>query len=423
MVDHLPSVYRRDDGSRVHHQEPDDLRAADGLASPPWLRPSKLVKLCFDENPLFTPDNTFRQGGHMHGNLRTLVGAADYALYVKDPVLFSRVDALYRYVRSTGTRFGFLPEVIGRKGDVVSCETCALMDFIGLAVTLANNGHPEYWGDVERMVRNQLVESQVVDGSWLKPGTKPDSGQFTWRDVGARMVGGYAGWSSPTHILAAQRGPALGRPGTARQDAGLPELLRRLGHARLLHRLEERLALRQRHALRPSAHRQAPARGRNPLLSAVQGPVDDRAAAACKVRVRIPEFVAPDEIKARSSAGPLQAKVWGNYLELGDHKAGEKLEVTYPLPLHEEAVTIGNPGFRQYHYRVTWKGDTVVRMTPVGEPPKTAYSDFDRKQVEVFYGTEGPGPLYQREYMLEPADPQPAPLHMDDGSLDFWWLH
>ena len=58
----------------------------------------------------------------MHGNLRTLVGAADYALYVKDPVLFSRVDALYRYVRSEGTRFGFLPEVIDRRGDVVSAK-------------------------------------------------------------------------------------------------------------------------------------------------------------------------------------------------------------------------------------------------------------------------------------------------------------
>ena len=127
----------------------------------------KLVRSCFDEAPLFTPDNTFRQGGHMHGNLRTLVGAADYALYVKDPVLFSRVDALYRYVRSEGTSFGFLPEVIGRKGDIVSCETCALMDFLGLAVTLANNGHPEYWGDVERMVRNQMAESQVTDVSWL----------------------------------------------------------------------------------------------------------------------------------------------------------------------------------------------------------------------------------------------------------------
>ena len=28
--------------------------------------------------------------------------AADYALYVGDPVLFSRVDAIYRYVRSQG---------------------------------------------------------------------------------------------------------------------------------------------------------------------------------------------------------------------------------------------------------------------------------------------------------------------------------
>lgn len=171
----------------------------------------------------------------MHGNLRTLVGAADYALYAHDPVLFSRVDALYRYVRAEGTRFGFLPEVIGRKGDIVSCETCALMDFLGVAVTLANHGHPEYWGDVERMLRNQLLESQIVDTSWLKPGNQPDTGQFTWREVGSRMAGGYSGWTSPTHILAAREelhwgGPELrgkirafqrrhgGAPGTQRRD-------------------------------------------------------------------------------------------------------------------------------------------------------------------------------------------------------------
>ena len=46
---------------------------------------AKLVRACFDESPLFTPDNTFRHGGHMHGNLRTLVGAADYALYAQRP--------------------------------------------------------------------------------------------------------------------------------------------------------------------------------------------------------------------------------------------------------------------------------------------------------------------------------------------------
>jgi len=74
----------------------------------------------------FTPDNTFGPWGHMHGNLRTMAGAADYALATGDLVLYDRLDALYRYVKSTGTSFGFLPEVIGRQGDVIACETCAL---------------------------------------------------------------------------------------------------------------------------------------------------------------------------------------------------------------------------------------------------------------------------------------------------------
>ena len=102
--------------------------------------------------------------------------------------------------------------------------------------------------------------------------------------------------------------------------------------------------------------------------------------------------------------------------------ATEKLSVTYAVPLREEEVTIGNPGFRQYRYRVTWKGDTVVRMTPLSESAKTGFSDFDGKQVPVFYGTDGPGPLYQREYVLEESEPKPTLLHVDDGSLDFWFL-
>ena len=40
----------------------------------------------------------------------------------------------------------------------------------------------------------------------------------------------------------------------------------------------------------------------------------------------------------------------------------------------------------------------------------------------MFYGKEGPGPLYQREHMLKSADPEPASLHTDNGSLNFWLL-
>jgi hypothetical protein len=143
---------------------------------------------------------------------------------------------------------------------------------------------------------------------------------------------------------------------------------------------------------------------------------------SCEVRVRIPEFVDPQAMKVQSNKGKVEARVWGNYLELGHQQAGEKLEVSYPVPVWEEELTIGNPGYRQYRYRANWKGDTIVRMVPIGEQVTTGFSDFDGKPVEVFYGKDGPGPLYQREYMLENAVPIQASLHLDDGSLDFWFL-
>ena len=59
------------------------------------------------------------------------------------------------------------------------------MDYLGLAVTLANHGHPEYWGDVERVLRNQMIESQVTDGSWLHSDpSRADTLQFTWHAIG-----------------------------------------------------------------------------------------------------------------------------------------------------------------------------------------------------------------------------------------------
>ena len=83
---------------------------------------------------------------------------------------------------------------------------------------------------------------------------------------------------------------------------------------------------------------------------------------------------------------------------------------------------MGNPGFRQYRYAVTWKGDTVVKIEPLGNDHQTGYSDFDKRDVPVFYGTEGPAPLYQREAMLTDAEPELTPIHLDSGGLDFWFL-
>jgi len=159
------------------------------------------------------------------------------------------------------------------------------------------------------------------------------------------------------------------------------------------------------------------------------------------VTVRIPEFTTAAEMTvrvngvelpntAKSTGGqpPLRqgdrefepARRFGNYLELGKLRDGDHIEIAYPLPIRSEDVVVGNPGFRQWRYRVTWKGDTVVRMEPVENDVETGYSDFDKAKVEVFYSRSGPGLLYQRSQMLEDLQPAEPELCSDDGALDFW---
>jgi hypothetical protein len=373
----------------------------------------------------FTPDNTFGPSGHMHGNLRSMVGAADYALTTGDAVLYSRMDALYRYVKTTGTSFGFLPEVIGRQGDIIACETCALMDFVGIGVTLANHGHPEYWGDMERLARNHYVESQVRDASWLESdNSRPDTAQFTYRYIGGRILGAWAGWSSPNHILACREtlnahwgGPELKNKSRALQNccggSGLHGLFILWKNAA---RFEAGTLSVNMHIDKklPQAEIRCeqPYRG---LLRIVLN-VDSG------VRVRIPEFTSAAEMTVRVNGAdlPNAARPFGNYLELGQLRAGDRVEVAYPLPIRAEDVVAGNPGFRQWRYRATWKGDTVVRMEPMDNDVETAYSDFDKAKVGVFYGHNGPGQLYQREQMLQEVQPSEAELQPDDGALDFW---
>jgi hypothetical protein len=384
-----------------------------------------LVDRTFVHGSTFTPDNTFGPSGHMHGNLRTMVGAADYALTTGDPVLYSRIDALYHYVKTTGTNFGFLPESIGRQGDIVLCETCALMDFAGIGVTLANHGHPEYWGDMERLVRNHYVESQIRDTSWLdSDSARPDTTQFTYRNIGQRILGAWAGWSSPNHILAARE--------TLNAHWGGPELKNKVrvlqnccGGSGLhgLFILWKNAARFEAGTLSVNMHidkklPQAEIRCEQPYrgLLRIALKVDGG------VRVRIPDFTSAAKMSVRVNGAELPgpATPFGNYLELKQLRAGDRIEVAYPLPIRTEDAAVGNPGFRQWRYRVTWKGDTVVRMEPVGNEVETAYSDFEKANVGVYYGQKGPEQLYQRDHMLQDVEPSEAALQQDDGGLDFW---
>jgi len=382
-----------------------------------------IVRDTLDKRRSFSPENKFR--GHMHGELRFLVGLGDYALYVGDAELFSRVRAVYGDVRSFATKFGFLPENVWRKSDCVACETCALMDYAGLGATLANHGHPELWDDMERLMRNHLVESQVRDASWLGAGLdRDDTAQFSWRDIASRSVGAWAGWSSPNHILACREtlnahwgGPELKNKTRALQNccggSGVHALFILWKNAARF--VDGRLWVHMHlDKLLPQAEIRC--------LQPYSGVLRIRLKASCQLSVRVPDFARTGQIKVSVNGVDSAFNVWGNYLELERLLPGDMVEIQYPLPVFSTDESVGNPGYRRWNYRVTWKGDTVVKMEPVGNDCSVAYSDFDKRDVPVFYGVDGPGPLYRREHLAGDslAEPAMSELHEDSGSLDLW---
>ncbi len=97
--------------------------------------------------------------------------------------------------------------------------------------------------------------------------------------------------------------------------------------------------------------------------------------------------------------------------------------MTYPLPVVDEIVTIGNPGHRAYKYRVQWKGDTVVRVDPDLNNARIGYSDLMKRNTTLYYNVDGPGNLYERGYLLgHDFKVQPANIKEDTATVDWYDL-
>jgi len=188
--------------------------------------------------------------------------------------------------------------------------------------------------------------------AWLKDGSdRPDTAQFSYHDIAGRMEGGWAGWSSPTHFLAAcETLGTTGRAGVAQQNAGLPELLWRLRHARGFHCLKN-AARFENGTLSVNLHidklmPQAEIRGYQPF----KGLLSIQLWQACAVRVRVPDFVETGDLAVEVNGAKVAAKVFGNYLDLG--RAPKVTSSELLIRFHCDGRRGDRqPGFRHYRYR------------------------------------------------------------------------
>jgi hypothetical protein len=379
--------------------------------------------------------NEFGDGGiyrgHNHFHLGVLAGVLSYALVSGDDTLVLKVKKCFDFATSIGTNFGFVPEVALREDDLIACETCALMDYLDVAILLARYGYPQYWDVVEKTTRNHLVESQIKDGSWLcVTPAKKDTDRIMYADIDQKVVGGFAGWSSPNHILAYEEelGPSWD---WCKDDSQKPYYLGKVralqnccagSGLRALFQVWRNIAYFKGDDLYVNLHidkklDDAYIMGYQPY----EGKTVVNVGRSCDVHIRVPSFTKATMMETILNGKHYDFLIEGEYIKLKNVKANSLLEVRYPLPTWEEYVKIGNPGRKSYGYRVKWRGDTIVQIDPDPDNALIGYSNVMKRDVPLYYNKLGPGPLYLRSYLLaDNFEVRPAATMLDKSTIDWY---
>lgn len=140
--------------------------------------------------------------GHVHSAVWFACGLVKLGRLTEDDRYIQKGKGIYDYVRSLSSDFGWVPEYAQwHPVEEEHCETCCIKDMILCALELIDCGYAEYWGDVDRFARNQLMENQVrYTGYVTVDNSLPDGNGITYRDIDKRMIGGFTGGSEPNSI-------------------------------------------------------------------------------------------------------------------------------------------------------------------------------------------------------------------------------
>ena len=309
--------------------------------------------------------------GHVDSRLQTTSGIIRCGIAAKkgDFVNYGKkvVDYVDRLCRGTGSNsFGWVYENV----EQTQCETCAIRSMIDCAIQLTRAGYPEYWNLVERAARNQLVENQLRDVDWVKSTIHlDDTEDIIYNNVAERVKGGWAGWSTPNDWVGTKTSPdspqimcccVTGAEAlyfvwsniVTNNDEGVWVNL-------LLNRSTKWVDVNS--------------------YSPYEGRVEVTVKSASDLFIRLPEWVDKDKVDVTVDGASPPFSWRGDYLQLVDLERGQEVSVTYPLRLFTETFYLtpeNRPLIESNKYTITWKGDTVIGISPRGQ----------------YY------PLYQREY-------------------------
>lgn len=281
--------------------------------------------------------------GHLHsqGIVPTMVGAAMLAEANGDKDLLALCERFLRFCLSQTAPFGWMPDGTGW----TTCETCAVGDVIHLAVRLSRLGVADFWDDVERIARNQLLENQFREPERVTAGRDAAPG------VERIIRGSFASWAKPNDLLG---GPDLEGCCTG---GGVRALFHVLSNA-VGEEPDGITAVRMLFSVETaniSVRSTLPYEGR--VSVTVKQPT-------ARLKVRIPEGLQERDATVRVNGQAVGARSEGRYLVFESLPAGALAEAFFN---GLDSVVETTSEVAGETYRVAWRGSSVVGIAPEGE--------------------------------------------------------
>lgn len=319
----------------------------------------------FNEDGSFNSSLAYRSG-HFHTRIGTLDGLARFARFTNDAAIINYVKKSYDWALEQCTAFGWTP------GDMQEQawehETCSLVDLISTGITLAQCGYTEYWGVVEKFLRNHLTETQLLDLDWVEERNDKkmdEPGYKTYYKVAERTWGAFAGYSAPNDFTCDVN---FGRGYTSDIQlccigSGTRGLF--MGWSNIITKIKDTVRvnfLLNRGSTQLDVNSFLPHEGR----VEIQIHEDIK-----NLEVRIPKWAGFNQViiqqkmngKLKTRTGKDESSwVKDCFYRIGPVRKNEKVNIEFPLSEYE---TIEKAMGQEY--KVKWRGDDVIHISPEGK--------------------------------------------------------
>lgn len=303
--------------------------------------------------------------------LGTLTGLLDFGFYTRQAeyvhLTKQVIDAGVHDLRTT---YGAVLESSGPLPAELEhlrgrCKSNSASDLLRSEVLLGLHGYPEYFDDVERILRNQLLASQYLDptittGPSAEEARAADSEKEVFTDAARRACGGFS-FTLPNDLIH----PAIEPVSSTVPERREIELAADIVGGAMDGIVEawKAIVTRDEAGLRVNLlfSKETPELDVRSYIPA-QGRVELDIKQPTDVYVRIPGYVNVQDLRTTLNGEELPKRIFGPYLLIPRQPGPATAVIEFEqVPKVEEETISG------VTYRVEWRGDTVWNITPPGE--------------------------------------------------------